>query len=104
MRGLGRAVGAPLNARGAQENLWPKSFLGRPVARHFVYFSISTWRAVCKLVKTQVSRLEGFVGIALRRARFTSAREPSNEGAEWLWKGAKRELPRHRRNAYGSSQ
>ncbi len=25
--------------RGAQENLWPKSFLERPVARHFVYFS-----------------------------------------------------------------
>jgi hypothetical protein len=22
--------------RGAQENLWPKSFLERPVARHFV--------------------------------------------------------------------
>jgi selenocysteine lyase/cysteine desulfurase len=28
-----------LNARGAQENLWPKSFLERPVARHFVWYS-----------------------------------------------------------------
>jgi hypothetical protein len=26
-----------LNARGAQENLWPKFLLERPVARHFVW-------------------------------------------------------------------
>ena len=28
-----------VNARGVQENLWPKSFLERPVARHFVWSS-----------------------------------------------------------------
>jgi hypothetical protein len=36
-RGWGKAVGEKLNARGAQENLWPKSSLERPVARHFVW-------------------------------------------------------------------
>lgn len=28
------------NARGVQENLWPKLFLERPVARHFVWHEI----------------------------------------------------------------
>src|SRR5437899_732934 len=99
------AVGATkINARGAQENLWPKSFLERPVARHFVCFSISTWCAVCKPFKTQVCWLEGFVGIALRRARFTSAREPSNEGAERLWKGPTPALSRDRGTLVGGSQ
>jgi len=70
------------NARGAQENLWPKSFLERPVARHFVCLCISTWHAVCKLLKIQARLMDRFVGIALGRERFTSATEWSNEGAE----------------------
>jgi hypothetical protein len=52
--------------------LWPKSSLERPVARHFVWLSISIWRAVCKLLKIQVCSIFRFVGIALGRERFTS--------------------------------
>jgi hypothetical protein len=72
---------------GAQENLWPKSVLERPVARHFVWAFVSIWRAVCKLLKTQVHGLAGFVGIALERERFTSVARQSNEGAERLVEG-----------------
>ena len=61
------------NARGAQENLWPKSFLERPVARHFVCHLFSIWHAVCKLLKTHTQQHAGFVGIALERERFTPA-------------------------------
>ena len=33
----GLSLARLVNARGAQENLWPKSSLERPVARHFVW-------------------------------------------------------------------
>jgi hypothetical protein len=72
------------NARGAQENLWPKFFLERPVARHFVCYLISIWRAVCNLLKVQARHRAPLVGFALRRERFTSAVDASNEGAEEL--------------------
>ena len=70
-----------VNARGAQENLWPKFFLERPVARHFVWYLNSTQRAVSNLQKMQAMTGKGFVGIALRRERFTSGAG----GQAWRW-------------------
>ena len=55
--GVGGGLGVELNARGAQENLWPKSSLERPVARHFVCLCISTWHAVCNPLKIQAHAL-----------------------------------------------
>ena len=76
-----------LNARGAQENLWPKSSLERPVARHFVCFCISTWRAVCKPLKTQARLREAFVGIALKRKDLLRrVEEQQRMGRTRLWK------------------
>jgi hypothetical protein len=66
--------------RGAQENLWPKFFLGRPVARHFVWDLISTWRAVRNPLKIQAAWMPGFVGIAQSRERFTSVRCTQRRG------------------------
>jgi hypothetical protein len=45
---------------------------------------ISTRRAVRKLLKTQAWDFGGVVGIALRRERFTSARDARNKWAERL--------------------
>jgi hypothetical protein len=82
--GWGRACGGgrTKNARGAQENLWPKSSLERPVARHFVWGYISKWLAVCNLLKIQGAFSIGFVGIALGRERFTSAGNEGKKRAE----------------------
>jgi|HubBroStandDraft_2_1064218.scaffolds.fasta_scaffold27069_3 hypothetical protein len=63
----------------SQENLWPKSSLERPVARHFVWAFISIWRAVSKPLKIQARSLFRFVGIALGRERFTSGVETRAE-------------------------
>ena len=71
-----------LNARGAQENLWPKSSLVRPVARHFVCFIVSTSSAIHKLLKIQGYLFTRFVGIALPLERFTAAGIKCNRGAE----------------------
>jgi hypothetical protein len=73
--GEGLRAGGVLNARGAQENLWPKSSLERPVARHFVWALYSTWDAVSNPLKIQELHSAGFVVIALGRERFTSARD-----------------------------
>lgn len=87
----GRATFAPKqNARGAQENLWPKSFLERPVARHFVCSFISIWRAVCKPFKMQAAARTCFVGIALGRERFTSGAGPKQRRGLTVVERAKR--------------
>ena len=61
-----------VNARGVQDNLWPKSFLERPVARHFVWLFYCIRYAVSNLQKTRIYPTEGLVGIAQQRERFTS--------------------------------
>ena len=90
--GVGEGVcrSCKLNARGVQENLWPKSSLERPVARHFVWSCISTWRASCNPLKIQARPADGFVGIALSRERFTPGVDAKQRRGRRLVERAKR--------------
>ena len=76
--------------RGAQENLWPKFFLERPVARHFVWYLISTWRAVGNPLKTHGGSNAGLCRNRSEPGKIYFGRgTQSNKWAEWLWKGTK---------------
>ena len=94
--GMGRAVfggGGKIflkNARGAQENLWPKFFLWSAPLRATSSVSVqSTLAATLNLLKTHTPKFRSRVGIAAWRERFTFGQVVGNITAELLWKSSK---------------
>jgi hypothetical protein len=90
----GRAFSAKMeakNARGAQENLWPKFFLWSAPLRATSSVSVqSTLGATLKLLKTHAAKFGSRVGIAAWGESFTLNQVSGNITAEPLWKSSKR--------------
>ena len=70
--GEGRTCTAQLNARGAQENLWPKFILeSAPLRATSSVLCLCIRHATCNSLKINVEFLERRVGIARPLARIT---------------------------------
>ena len=78
------------NARGAQENLWPKFFLwSAPLRATSSVLVQSTLGATLNSLKTHATKFRSRVGIAAWGERFTLGQIVGKITAEPLWKSSK---------------